>query len=85
MNRKHPEKFNNSKRWKLKDQNFFFLGILISTIIGIAMIIWSNSLLKLFDMLPYTEPARTYITVFGGFIVISYLLWFLWKFATKKY
>ncbi len=72
-------------RPKRKQENYFFLGILISVLTSIALTIWSNYLIKFFDMLPYTEPSRTYITVIGGFFVIVILIAVLWYWATKKY
>ena len=68
----------------MKSQNYFYLGIYISSLLSIAIAIWSTYLIRFFDMLPGSEKPRTYITVFGGLIIILYLLKLLKDAAFKE-
>jgi len=70
---------------KLKEMNLFFWGLIFSALISIAVAIWSEYLIRFFDMLPHLEPFRTYITVFGGLVFILFLLWRLLRLAKKQY
>jgi hypothetical protein len=69
----------------MREQNYFFLGILISTLVSIAIEIWSEYLIRFFDMLNTDKNQATLITFIGGTVVIVVFLYILYRLAKKQY
>jgi hypothetical protein len=62
----------------------FLLGIFVSTLVSIAIALWSEYLIRLIDMLSGNEVLRTQIAVFGGGVAIVIFLYILWSWIRKK-
>jgi len=64
---------------KLKEPNYFFLGILISTLVSIAIGIWLTYLIRFFDMLSSDYTYTTYITTIFGTFLVGFLLYVIYR------